>query len=113
MHRLSTRLLIVWLANDSDFAARLGNRSAGVRQSTSAVGCSAGNVLSASFNATFRRETPQGRGSWPTKREARLGALRRLHRRNTRRRHSRLGRRSPMAFENALNRTAATPAQAA
>ncbi len=88
-------------------------RSAGVRQSMSAVGSSADNALAESFNATFKRETLQGRKSWPTEREARLDAFRWLHRYNTRRRHSRLGQRSPIAFENALHRTPTTLAQAA
>ncbi|WP_424922000.1 hypothetical protein [Streptomyces sp. wa1] len=55
----------------------------------------------------------QGRKSWPTEREARLDAFRWLHRYNTRRRHSRLGQRSPIAFENALHRTPTTLPQAA
>ncbi|WP_107055045.1 IS3 family transposase [Streptomyces aureocirculatus] len=87
-------------------------RSAGVRQSMSAVGSSADNALAESFNATFKRETLQGRKSWPGEREARLDAFRWLHRYNTRRRHSRLGQRSPIAFENAfhLAPTTLTPA---
>ncbi|WP_309052195.1 IS3 family transposase [Streptomyces sp.] len=88
-------------------------RSAGVQQSMSAVGSSADNALAESFNATFKRETLQGRKSWPTEREARLDAFRWLHRYNTRRRHSHLGQRSPIAFENALHRTPTTLAQAA
>jgi transposase InsO family protein len=87
-------------------------RSAGVRQSMSAVGSSADNALAESFNATFKRETLQGRKSWPDEREARLDAFGWLHRYNTRRRHSRLGQRSPIAFENALHLipTTLTPA---
>ncbi|MGB8943526.1 MAG: IS3 family transposase [Streptomyces sp.] len=88
-------------------------RSAGVRRSMSAVGSSADNALAESFNATFKRETLQGRKSWPDERQARLDAFRWLHRYNTRRRHSRLGQRSPIAFENALHRTPTTLAQAA
>ncbi|MDX2683576.1 IS3 family transposase [Streptomyces soliscabiei] len=88
-------------------------RSAGVRQSMSAVGSSADNALAESFNATFKRETLQGRKSWPTEREARLDAFRWLHRYNTRRRHSRLGQQSPIAYENALQLTPTTLAQAA
>ena len=88
-------------------------RSAGVRRSMSAIGSSADNALAESFNATFKRETLQGRKSWPTEREARLDAFRWLHRYNTRRRHSRLGQRSPIAFENALHRPPTTLAQAA
>lgn len=88
-------------------------RSAGVRQSMSAVGSSADNALAESFNATFKRETLQGRKSWPTEREARLNAFRWLHRYNTRRRHSRLGQRPPIAFENALHITPTTLTPAA
>ncbi|MEU9640330.1 IS3 family transposase [Streptomyces tendae] len=88
-------------------------RSAGVRRSMSAVGSSADNALAESFNATFKRETLQGRKSWPGEREARLDAFRWLHRYNTRRRHSRLGQRSPIAFENALHHTPTTLTQAA
>ncbi|MFI2740711.1 IS3 family transposase [Streptomyces sp. NPDC018711] len=88
-------------------------RSAGVRRSMSAVGSSADNALAESFNAIFKRETLQGRKSWPTEREARLDAFRWLHRYNTRRRHSRLGQRSPIAFENALQLTPTTLAQTA
>lgn len=88
-------------------------RSAGVRQSMSAVGSSADNALAESFNATFKRETLQGRKSWPDEREARLDAFGWLHRYNTRRRHSRLGQRSPIAFENALHLTPTTLTPAA
>ncbi|WP_461712106.1 IS3 family transposase [Streptomyces sp. DSM 41013] len=88
-------------------------RSAGVRRSMSAVGSSADNALAESFNATFKRETLQGRKSWPNEREARLDAFRWLHRYNTRRRHSRLGQRSPIAFEDALQLTPTTLAPAA
>ncbi|NSL42750.1 IS3 family transposase [Streptomyces sp. 8P21H-1] len=87
--------------------------SAGVRQSMSAVGSSADNALAESFNATFKRETLQGRKSWPDEHEARLDAFRWLHRYNTRRRHSRLGQRSPIAFENVFHLTPTTLAQAA
>lgn len=79
----------------------------------SAVGSSADNALAESFNATFKRETLQGRMSWTDEREARLDAFRWLHRYNTRRRHSRLGQRSPIAFENAFHLTPTTLAPAA
>jgi transposase InsO family protein len=88
-------------------------RSAGVRQSMSTVGSSTDNALAESFNATFEREIPQGRKSWPTEREARLDAFRRLHRYNTRRRHSRLGQRLPIAFEDAFHPTPTTLTPAA
>ncbi|MFD9459287.1 IS3 family transposase [Streptomyces sp. NPDC059985] len=88
-------------------------RRAGVRQSMGAIGSSADNALAESFNATFKRKTLQGRRSWSTEREARLDAFRWLHRYNTRRRHSRLGQRSPIAYETALETTATTLAPAA
>ena len=71
----------------------------------SAVGSSADNALAESFNATFKRETLQGRKSWPDEREARLDAFRWLHRYNTRRRHSPLGQRSPIVFEHTFQHT--------
>ncbi|MFI0040501.1 IS3 family transposase [Streptomyces mutabilis] len=88
-------------------------RQAGVRQSMSAIGSSADNALAESFNATFKRETLQGRKRWSSEREARLDAFRWLHRYNTRRRHSCLGQRSPIAYETALDTTSTTLAQAA
>lgn len=88
-------------------------RSAGVRQSMGAVGSSADNAAAESFNAAFKRETLKGRKGWSSEREARLDAFRRLTRYDTRRRHSRLGQRSPIAYENAIQQTATTLAQAA
>ncbi|MFE0040320.1 IS3 family transposase [Streptomyces sp. NPDC059015] len=88
-------------------------RQAGVRQSMSAIDSSADNVLAESFNATFKRETLHGRKHWASEREARLDAFRWLNRYNTRRRHSRLGQRSPIAYETALDTTSTTLAQAA
>ncbi|MFD8263697.1 IS3 family transposase, partial [Streptomyces griseoluteus] len=88
-------------------------RAAGVRRSMSAVGSSADNALAESFNATFKRETLQGRKSGRGEREARLVAFRWLHRYNTRRRHSRLGQRSPIAFENTFHLTPTPLAPAA
>ncbi|SFL16133.1 Transposase InsO and inactivated derivatives [Streptomyces pini] len=88
-------------------------RTAGVRQSMSAVGSSADNALAESFNATFKRETLQGRKSWSGEREARLDAFRWLHRYNTRRRHSRLGHRSPIAYETTFRTTSTTLTPAA
>jgi transposase InsO family protein len=76
--------------------------AAGVRQSMSAVGSSADNALAESFNATFKRETLQGRRAFVDEREARLASFRWLHRYNTIRRHSRLGQRSPIAYENSI-----------
>lgn len=88
-------------------------RSAGVRQSMGAVGSSADNAAAESFNAAFKRETLKGRKAWSSEREARLDAFRWLTRYNTRRRHSRLGQRSPIAYENALRPAATTLTQAA
>ncbi|WP_408996965.1 IS3 family transposase [Streptomyces ipomoeae] len=88
-------------------------RRAGVRQSMSAIGSSADNALAESFNATFKRETLQDRKHWSSEREARLDAFHWLHRYNTRRRHSRLGHRSPIAYETASETTSTTLASAA
>ncbi|WP_435849275.1 integrase core domain-containing protein [Streptomyces lavendulocolor] len=78
-----------------------------------AIGSSADNALAESFNATFKRETLQGRKTCSSEREARLDAFRWLHRYNTQRRHSRLGHRSPLAYETALRTTSTTLAHAA
>ncbi|WP_326769883.1 IS3 family transposase (plasmid) [Streptomyces sp. NBC_01591] len=88
-------------------------REAGVTQSMSAVGSSADNALAESFNATCKRETLQGRRAWDTEHEAHLDLLRWLHRYNTVRRHSRLGHRSPIAYERALRTTSTTLAESA
>ncbi len=88
-------------------------RQAGVIQSMSAVGSSADNALAESFNATCKRETLKGRSAWADEREARLDLFRWLHRYNTRRRHSSLGQRSPIAYETALDTTSTTLAPAA
>lgn len=87
-------------------------RRAGVRQSMSAIGSSADNALAESFNATFKRETLQGRKHWSSEREARLDAFRWLNRYNTRRRHSPLGQRSPITYESTSETTSTklTPA---
>ena len=79
--------------------------AAGVRQSMSKVGSSADNALAESFNATFKRETLQGRRAFGDEREARLASFRWLHRYNTVRRHSRLGQQSPNAYENSIRAT--------
>jgi transposase InsO family protein len=87
--------------------------AAGVRQSMSAVGSSADNALAESFNATFKRETLQGRRAFTDEREARLTAFRWLHRYNTVRRHSRLGHQSPNTYEKNTQPAPATLAPAA
>ncbi|MYU10070.1 transposase [Streptomyces sp. SID8361] len=51
----------------------------------SASAASADNALAESFNATFKRETLQGRKGWPNEHDARLDAFRWLHRYNVRR----------------------------
>jgi transposase InsO family protein len=78
----------------------------------SAVGSSADNALAESFNATFTRETLQGRPAFTDEHEARLASFRWLHRYNAIRRHSRLGHQSPITYER-LHTTAATLAAAA
>jgi transposase InsO family protein len=87
--------------------------TAGVRQSMSKVGSSADNALAESFNATFKRETLQGRRAFADEREARLASFRWLHRYNTVRRHSRLGQQSPITYEKTTRTTPATLASAA
>jgi transposase InsO family protein len=87
--------------------------AAGVRQSMSKVGSSADNALAESFNASFKRETLQGRRAFTDEHEARLSSFRWLHRYNTVRRHSRLGQQSPINYENSIRTTPATLASAA
>jgi transposase InsO family protein len=87
--------------------------AAGVRQSMSAVGNSADNAAAESFNATFKRETLQGRRAFLDEREARLTAFRWLHRYNTIRRHSRLGHQSPNTYEKNIRTTPTTLTPAA
>ena len=79
----------------------------------SAVGSSADNALAESFNATFKRETLQGRRAFTDERQARLTAFRWLHRYNTVRRHSRLGQQSPIIYEKNTRPAPATLAPAA
>ena len=87
--------------------------AAGIRQSMSKVGSSADNALAESFNATFKRETLQGRRAFTDEREARLTAFRWLHRYNTVRRHSRLGQQSPINYEKNTRTASTTLARAA
>lgn len=63
------------------------------------VNASADNAAAESFNAALERETFQGRKHWGGARTARLAVFRWATRRNTRRRHSRLGQISPIGFE--------------
>ncbi|WBB52370.1 IS3 family transposase [Verrucosispora sp. WMMD573] len=87
--------------------------TAGVRQSMSKIGSSADNALAEAFNATFKRETLQGRRAFTDEREARLASFRWLHRYNTVRRHSGLGQQSPITYENRIRTTPAMLAPAA
>ncbi|GAU71503.1 transposase [Streptomyces sp. NBRC 110611] len=86
---------------------------AGVMQSMGAVGSSADNAAAESWNAACKRESLQGRKSWSSERQARLALFRWLHRYNTVRRHSRLGHRSPIACEAALDAPSTTLSTAA
>ncbi|GAA3862634.1 IS3 family transposase [Saccharothrix violaceirubra] len=88
-------------------------REAGVTRSMGAVGSSADNAAAESLNASFKRETLQGAQSWGTAMEARLAVFGWAHRYNTRRRHSHLGRTSPIDYENSLLPTPATLTHAA
>jgi len=94
-----------------DFAAAC--RIAGIRQSMSAVGSSADNALAESFNATFKRETLQGRRAFTDERDTRLTSFRWLHRYNTVRCHSRLGQQSPINYANSIRTAPANQTPAA
>ncbi|MET9906123.1 integrase core domain-containing protein [Streptomyces sp. NPDC006476] len=72
-------------------------RSAGTIQSMSTVGSSADNALAEPFNATCKRENLQVRSAWADECETRIDLFRWLHPYNTRRRHSSLEQRSPIA----------------
>jgi transposase InsO family protein len=77
----------------------------------SSVGSSADNALAESFNATLKREVLQGRRAFTTEHHACLATFGWLHRYNTTRRHSRLGHRSPIAYETTHSTsTTLTPA---
>lgn len=71
----------------------------GVTRSRGAVGTSADNAAAESFNASMKRETLQGAKRWPTARAARLAVFRWATQYNTWRRHSALGQRSPVTYE--------------
>jgi len=86
---------------------------AGVRRSMAAIGSSADNAAAEAFNASFKREVLQGAPAWPNAHRARLDAFAWLTRYNIGRRHSRLGQRSPLAYEMALHQKSTTLAQAA
>lgn len=61
----------------------------------------------------MKRETLKGAKAWPTARHARLAVFRWASRYNTRRRHSRLGQRSPIAYESLFNEPSTTLPEAA
>ena len=77
------------------------------------VGSSADNAAAESLNASLKRETLQGARNWCSAREARLAAFGWAHRHNTRRRHSHLGQKSPIDYENNLTPPPATLIHAA
>ena len=76
-------------------------RRLGVRQSMGRIGSSADNAMAESFNASLKRETLQGSHGWESAEACRREVFRWVTRYNTRRRHSALGYRSPLAFEAA------------
>lgn len=78
-----------------------------------AISSSADSTAAECFNAVCKRETLMGRQGRSNEHGARLGAFRRLNRYNTRRRRSRLDRRTPTAYENDFRATATALAQAA
>lgn len=87
-------------------------RTAGVRQSMSAIGSSADNAAAESFNATLKRETLQGGRAFTDEHDARLSTFRWLHRYNTVRRHSRLGHQSPITYETTRTTSTTLPSAA-
>ena len=70
------------------------------------IGSSADNAMAESFNASLKRETLQGARVWDSAEVCRREVFRWVTRYDTRRRHSALDYRSPLAFETAT--TAAT-----
>jgi transposase InsO family protein len=75
-------------------------RRLGVVQSMGRVGSSADNALAESVNAALKRETLQGAKRWSCEFECRREVFRWLVRYNSRRRHSALGYRPPVDFED-------------
>src|SRR5699024_4461459 len=75
-------------------------RRFGVVQSMGRVGSSADNALAESVNAALKRETLQRARRWSCEFECRRQVFRWLARYNSRRRHSSLGYRAPVAFED-------------
>jgi transposase InsO family protein len=87
----------------ADLCSRLG-----VVQSMGAAGTSADNALAESLNATLKRETLQGARRFENADACRLAVFRWATRYNTRRRHSRLGQKTPNTYEQ--QRATMTPA---
>jgi transposase InsO family protein len=88
-------------------------RELGVTQSMGAVGTSADNAACESFHASLKRETLQGARRFDGATACRLSVFRWLTRYNTRRRHSRNGQLSPLAYEQQHERASATMTLAA
>jgi transposase InsO family protein len=90
----------------SDHGTQYGSREfaglcarSGVRQSMGAVGTSADNALTESFNAALKRETLHGARRFDGAHACRLAVFRWTTRYNTRRRHSANGQQAPIAYE--------------
>ena len=75
-------------------------RRLGVVQPMGRVGSSADNALAKSVNAALKRETLQGAKRWSCEFECRREVFRWLVRYNSRRRHSSLGYRAPVDYED-------------
>ena len=75
----------------------------GVTQSMGAVGSSADNALAESFNAALKRELLEGRAGFPDAPTAYRAVFRWANRYNTRRRHSALDYRSPLACHRSVS----------
>ncbi len=71
----------------------------GVTQSMGAVGTSADNALTESFNAALKRETLKGARRFDDALGCRLAVFRWITRYNTRRRHSANGHQAPIVYE--------------
>ena len=74
----------------------------GVTLSLGGVGTSADNALAESFNATLKRETLAGAGTYTDQLTCRREIFRWATRYNTRRRHSYLGHQAPNTYETQL-----------
>lgn len=79
----------------------------GVTQSMGAIGSSADNALSESFNAALKREVLQNAACWPDETTCRRQVFRRLVRYNLHRRHTYCRYQSPSTLRGRLGRYAA------